>query len=98
MSSGHTVAGTPGSQRVSAGPRSSEYDEPVFGVPQLCAAIGVWARSARARWTGVAIAGLSGIAQLLFLPADPWVALAVLTIDLLVIYGLVSYGGRPEEA
>jgi hypothetical protein len=70
----------------------------ILGALQLCAAFGVWAGANWARWTGVALASLNAIAQLLFLPSYPWLALAVFTMDLLVIYALVAYGGRPEVA
>src|SRR5262245_14586247 len=36
------------------------------GVLQVCAGAGIWARAPWARWTGVAMASLSAIAQLLF--------------------------------
>ena len=39
-------------------------------------------------------AGLNAIAQLMFLPSYPFLALALFTIDILVIYGLIAYGGR----
>ncbi len=70
----------------------------LVGVLQMCVAAGIWVQAAWARWTGVAIAGLSAVAQLIFIPANPWLALAVFTVDLLVIYGLIAYGGRLEEA
>ena len=38
------------------------------------------------------------IAQLLYLPAySPGVSLAIFTLDVLVIYGLIAYGGRLER-
>ena len=65
-----------------------------LGVLQCLVALGIWARASWARWTGVAIAGLNAIAQLTFLPAYPWMTLAIFTLDVLVIYGLVAHGGR----
>jgi hypothetical protein len=70
----------------------------LIGVLEVCVAVGIWAQSAWARWTGVAIAGLNAIAQLIFIPAYPWLSLAIFTLDILVIYGLVAYGGRLEAA
>jgi len=70
----------------------------LIGVFEVCVAVGIWAQSAWARWTGVAIAGLNAIAQLIFIPAYPWLSLAIFTLDILVIYGLVAYGGRLETA
>jgi hypothetical protein len=68
-----------------------------IGVLQMCVAAGIWAQSAWARWTGVAIASLNAIAQLIFIQAYPWLALAIFALDILVIYGLIAYGGRLEE-
>jgi hypothetical protein len=70
----------------------------LIGVLEVCVAVGIWAQSAWARWTGVAIASLNAIAQLIFIPAYPWLALAIFTLDILVIYALVAYGGRLETA
>jgi hypothetical protein len=70
----------------------------VIGAIQLAAAFGIIARMNWARWLGVAIAALNAIVQLVFLPSYPWLSLAVFALDLLVIYGLVSYGGDPAGA
>lgn len=70
----------------------------LVGAVQICAGVGVWVRAQWARWTGVFIAALNGLAQLAFIPAYPWLSLAVFALDMLIIYGLVSYGGRLEEA
>ena len=67
-----------------------------IGVLQLLVGLGVWAGNQLARWTGVFIVSLNMIAQLLFIPAYPFWSLAIFTIDVLVIYGLVAYGGRPR--
>ncbi len=69
----------------------------LLGVLQFCIAFGVWMQSAWARWTGIVIAGLNAIAQLIFLPSYPFLALTIFTLDLLVIYGLAAYGGRTKE-
>ena len=66
----------------------------VIGIVQAVAAFGIWAGSQLARWTGVLIVSLNMIAQLLFIPAYPFWSLAIFTIDVLVIYGLVAHGGR----
>jgi hypothetical protein len=69
-----------------------------IGALQICAALGIWARQSWARWTGVFIAGLNAIIQLIFIAGYPLLSLAVFAVDLLIIYGLVSYGGKLEEA
>ena len=70
----------------------------IIGGIQILVAAGIWARSQAARWVGVFIASLNAIAQLLFIAANPFLSLALFAIDILVIYGLVCYGGRLEEA
>jgi hypothetical protein len=66
----------------------------VIAVVQFCAVFGIWGGTDWGRWVGVATAGINSIVQLLFLPSFPLAALAVFSIDVLVVYGLVAYGGR----
>jgi hypothetical protein len=66
----------------------------LLGGAQFLAAFGIWARTAGVRWFGVAVAALNGVAQLLFMPAYPFWSLALFTLDILVIYGLVAHGKR----
>jgi hypothetical protein len=70
----------------------------VIGVIQFCVALGIWMQAAWARWTGVAIASLNAIVQLIFIAGYPFLSLSIFALDLLVIYGLVTYGGRSETA
>jgi hypothetical protein len=70
----------------------------IVGVIQLAAAFGVWNRADWARWAGVVAASANAILQLLFLPAFPFLSLSLLAIDVLVIYGLIQYGGRHRGA
>jgi len=67
-----------------------------IGVLQMLVGFGIWSGNPLARWTGVVIVSVNMIAQLMFIPAAPFWSLAVFTIDLLVLYGLVAYGGRPR--
>jgi hypothetical protein len=70
----------------------------LLGVTQVLAAFGIWARTPGVRWFGVAVAALNGIAQLLFIPAYPFWSLALFTLDILVIYGLIAHGARSSIA
>jgi uncharacterized membrane protein (DUF2068 family) len=70
----------------------------VIGVIQFCLAFAIWAGTEWGRWLGVLSAGVNAIVQLLFIPSYPWVSLAVFSIDILVIYGLVAYGGHRSRA
>lgn len=70
----------------------------LIGVVQLFVAFGIWAGNQVARWTGIVIVSVNAIAQLLFIPAYPFWALAIFSLDVLVLYGLAAYGGRPTLA
>ena len=70
----------------------------ITGIVQCVAAFGIWARNQFARWLGVLFASINMIAQLLFMPAQPFWSLALFAIDTLIIYGLLAYGGREETA
>ena len=66
----------------------------VVGVIQLFAAIGIWRGGQVGRWIGIVSACANAILQLVFIAAYPFLSLALFTLNLLVIYGLVAYGGR----
>jgi hypothetical protein len=68
----------------------------VVGAVTLCAAFAILSRSQVARWTGITVAGLQALAQLMMIQAYPFWSLCIFAIDLLVIYGLAVYGGRRE--
>ena len=67
-----------------------------LGVAALLSGLYVLSGSQAARWTGVFVAGLSALGQLLFAQAYPLWALMLMTLDFLVIYGLAAHGGREE--
>ncbi|HST40640.1 MAG TPA: hypothetical protein VLK58_14085 [Conexibacter sp.] len=69
----------------------------VLGCGQMLCAFGVWVQNGFAVWAGVAFAGLNAIAQLLMLPAYPFLSLALFAVDLLVIYALAVHGTRRAE-
>lgn len=66
----------------------------ITGVIQFCAAIAIFGRVEWGRWVGIATAAVNSIIQLIFIPSYPFSSLAIFAIDILVIYGLVAYGGR----
>jgi hypothetical protein len=70
----------------------------VLGVGQLLAAFAVYTGSSFARWFGISVAGLNGLAQLMFIQAYPWWALVAFTLDILVIYALAVYGGSSSRS
>jgi len=70
----------------------------ILGICQLLIGFGIFARNQFSRWTGVFILGLNSIAQLLMIPAYPFWSLALFSIDILAIYGLVAYGHKIATA
>jgi hypothetical protein len=66
----------------------------VVATVQGLAGIGVWMQISGVRWLGVAIAAVNAIVQLVFMPAYPFWSLAIFTLDILVIYGLIAHGSR----
>jgi uncharacterized membrane protein (DUF2068 family) len=69
----------------------------IIGVLQLIAAFSIWAGNAYGRWIGILTASASAIGALLSIPGYPLWSLAVFSLDILVVYGLVAYGGRPSS-
>jgi hypothetical protein len=65
----------------------------IIGAIQFCAAFSIFGGTSWGRWVGIATAGANCIAQLLFLPAYPLLALALFTVGILIIYGLIAHGG-----
>jgi hypothetical protein len=69
-----------------------------LGIGQILVGLGVMANNQLARWAGVALLSLNAIAQLMFIPAYPFWSLAIFSLDILAIYGLVAYGSRLSNA
>lgn len=65
-----------------------------FGVAQGLTGVGVLLKSQFARWLGVAFAVGNALVQMLIIQAYPFWSLALVSLDILVMYGLVVYGGR----
>ena len=66
----------------------------VLGIVQFFAALAIWQGTPWGRWFGVASASANMILQMLWIPAAPVLALTILALDIVVIYGLLAYGGR----
>ncbi len=66
----------------------------ITGIIQFCAALAIFGRVEWGRWVGILTASVNAIIQLIFIPAYPFGSLAMFALDILVIYGLVAYGGR----
>jgi hypothetical protein len=70
----------------------------ITGVIQVIVAFGVFAATEWGRWLGVIIAGLNMIVQFLALPAAPGQAIVMFFVDVIIIYGLLTYGGRDRHS
>jgi uncharacterized membrane protein (DUF2068 family) len=66
----------------------------VVGVVQLCAAVGIWTASEWGRWLGILFATVNGFVQFFVLPSYPLWALAIFMVDVIIVFGLLTYGGR----
>jgi hypothetical protein len=66
----------------------------ILGITQGLAALAILSGSEWARWFGIAVAGINAIGQLMFVPVYPWWAIAMFTVDVLIIYALAVYGGH----
>jgi hypothetical protein len=66
----------------------------ITGIIQFCAAIAIFGHVEWGRWIGILTASVNAIIQLIFIPAYPFGSLALFALDILIIYGLVAYGGR----
>ena len=65
-----------------------------LGIVQFFAALAIWRGTAWGRWFGVACASINAILQMLWIPAQPALALTILAMNIIAIYGLLVYGGR----
>ena len=69
------------------------------GAVQFLAAFAIWSGSELGRWIGIVSAGCNAIVQMFFIAGFPLLSVTLFAIDVLVIYGLVTYGGhRPRSA
>ena len=65
-----------------------------IGILQGTAAFSIWAGGQYGRWFGIVMAAFSSIAALMSIPAYPLWSLAIFAVDILIIYGLATYGGK----
>jgi hypothetical protein len=65
----------------------------VLGILQIWAAFAVFVGSQFFRWFGIGAALLSALGQLFYSQTNSGWTLAVVALDILVVYALASYGG-----
>ena len=68
----------------------------IVGLVQIGASIAIWAETNFGRWLGAVLAGGGAVVHLLFLPASPFLSLALFAIDIMIVYGLVVHGAPRE--
>ena len=68
-----------------------------LGLALMLAGFGVFSGNVLARTVGVIAAGVSLIANFMFIPAYPVWSLVVVTIDVLIIWALTAHGGEMRE-
>ena len=51
-----------------------------------------------ARVLGIALAGLSALVNLVFIPAAPFAATLIIALDVFLIYAITVHGGEPKQA
>lgn len=69
-----------------------------LGAAELAASLGLLAFAGWARWLGAGAAGLNAMLQLLLMPGAPFLALALLAINVLVVYALLVHGHDWQDA
>jgi hypothetical protein len=69
----------------------------LIGVVELFVALAILGGRQWGRWCGIGIAMLGVVEQLFFVNAQPWWAITVIGIDILIIYALARYGVEPVE-
>ena len=64
----------------------------LLGILQLAAGAGLLSGSTWARWFAIFVVALNMIGQLGFIPVYPFGAITMFILDILIIFGLVTYG------
>jgi hypothetical protein len=70
----------------------------VLGIVTLTTAGGLAFGKTWARVIGVALAVLSALVNLAFMPASPFAATLIIALDVFVIYAITVHGGEPKQA
>ena len=72
--------------------------ELILGIMLILAGYGIFSGATWARVVGVTVAGINLFVQFAWLPHYPFWSLTMITIDVLIIYGLIAHGGRDASA
>lgn len=69
-----------------------------FGIAQIIAAFALPSRNQAVRWFAVALATVNAIGQLAFLAAFPVWSIIIIAIDVLIVYGLLTWDSPIRSA
>ena len=67
-----------------------------FGALEGLAALSIARGGAFGRWFGIGVASIAVVVAMMSIPAYPFWSLVLVALDVMVVYGLAAYGGRPE--
>ncbi|BDV29625.1 DUF7144 family membrane protein [Microbacterium terricola] len=70
----------------------------ISGTLLVLTAFAVFAGATWARVVAIILVGLNALGQLSLLSVQPWLSLAILAVDILVIYALTVHGPEFEDA
>jgi hypothetical protein len=70
----------------------------IIGAVQVLVSIGIFRESELARWLGIAFAAANIIVQFLIFPAQPGTSIMIFFVDVIIIFGLLTYGGRDRRS
>ncbi len=70
----------------------------VIGVVQICVSVGIVRETEWGRWLGILSASINGMLQFFVMPAYPLYGVMILMIDVIVVFGLLTYGGRDRHS
>ena len=66
----------------------------IIGLIQVVAAFSIWAGGELGRWIGIIGASFGALGALLSIPGFPLWSVCVFGLNVLIIYGLIVYGGH----
>jgi hypothetical protein len=66
----------------------------IIGLIQVVAAFSIWAGGEFGRWIGIIGASFGALGALLSIPGFPLWSVCVFGLNVLIIYGLIVYGGQ----
>jgi len=69
----------------------------ILGAIVFAAGLALFSGKAWGRVVGVLFAGLSMLVNLLFISAYPWWSIAIIALDVLVIYALIVHGAEAAD-